>query len=118
MDMSGNLTMAGNVTAYSDERLKKDWAPLPSDFVPRLALVKSGTYTRTDSGDRQAGSSAQDWQVLLPEVVQAGADDNKTLALAYGNAALVSAIELAKDNVELRARIERLESLISLLIGD
>jgi hypothetical protein len=118
LDMSGNGTYAGNVTAYSDERLKKDWAPLAPDYVSRLALVKSGTYTRIDSGERQAGASAQDWQKLLPEVVTTNNDDDKTLALAYGNAALVSAIELAKDNVELRARIERLESLINKLIGD
>ena len=118
MDMSGNLTMAGNVTAYSDERLKKDWAALPADFVSRLAQVKSGTYTRIDSDERQAGSSPQDWQELLPEVVSVGVDEEQTLALAYGNAALVSAIELAKDSVELRARIERLESLIETLIGD
>lgn len=118
VDGSGNATFSGNVTAYSDERLKKDWAPLAPDYVSRLALVKSGTYTRIDSGERQAGASAQDWQKLLPEVVQTGADEAQTLALAYGNAALVSAIELAKDNVELRARIERLESIINKLIGD
>jgi hypothetical protein len=115
---AGNLTANGNVTAFSDERLKKDWAALPADFIKRLAAVKSGTYTRVDSGERQAGSSAQDWQALLPEVISEGADDNKTLALAYGNAALVSVVELAKDNLELRARIERLEALVEKLIGD
>jgi hypothetical protein len=98
---AGNLTAAGNVTANSDERLKKDWAALPADFIERLATTKSGTYTRTDSGDRQAGASAQDWQALLPEVVSVGSDDQKTLSLAYGNAALVSAIELAKRLLEL-----------------
>jgi hypothetical protein len=116
MDMSGNLTMANNVTAYSDERLKKDWAALPSDFVERLAKIKAGTYTRIDREERQAGVSAQDFQKLLPETVLA--DNEGTLSLAYGNAALVSAVELAKDNIELRARIERLESLINKLIGD
>lgn len=125
LDMSGNGTYAGNVTAYSDERLKKDWAALPADFIDRLATVKNGTYTRIDSGERQAGSSAQDWQALLPEVVSASNDEAQTLALAYGNAALVSAVELAKDNVDLRAqlkaqelRIAKLESLINQLIGD
>ena len=108
--------MANNVTAYSDERLKKDWAALPSDFVERLAKIKAGTYTRIDREERQAGVSAQDFQKLLPETVLA--DNEGTLSLAYGNAALVSAVELAKDNIELRARIERLESLINKLIGD
>jgi hypothetical protein len=108
---NGDMVAAGNVTAYSDERLKKDWAALPVDFIERLAAVKSGTYTRIDTNERQAGSSAQDWQGLLPEVVMAGADDDKTLSLAYGNAALVSAVELAK-------RVVRLEKIIEKLIGD
>ena len=111
-----NLTMSGNITAYSDERLKKDWAKLPSNFIEQLSKVKSGTYTRIDNDIRQAGSSAQDWQTLLPEVVIVSPDENKTLSLAYGNAALVSAVELAKEVVSLNARIARLENLVSKLI--
>ncbi len=108
MDMSGNLTMAGNVTAYSDEKLKKDWADLSDNFIERLAAVKAGTYTRIDSGERQAGSSAQDWQELLPEVVSE--DAAGTLALAYGNAAVVACVELAKSVVALRAEIKALRA--------
>jgi hypothetical protein len=109
---AGNLTAAGNVTAFSDERLKKDWTALPADFIERLATTKSGTYTRTDSGDRQAGASAQDWQALLPEVVSVGSDDQKTLSLAYGNAALVSAIELAKRLLELEKEFAVLKEAV------
>lgn len=116
MDMAGNLTMANNVTAYSDERLKTDWLELPADYVERLAEVKSGTYTRVDNQSRQAGSSAQAWLALLPEVVQVGGDEAKTLSLAYGNAALVSAVELAKKAVAQEARIKRLEELVSRLL--
>jgi hypothetical protein len=112
----GDMVAAGNVTAYSDERLKKDWTPISGGFVEELAKVKSGTYTRIDTDERQAGSSAQDWQKLLPEVVVAGADDDKTLTLAYGNAALVSAVELAKRVVEQDAKIARLEKLVAKLI--
>ena len=113
MDMSGNLTMAGNVTAYSDERLKKDWELLPADFVKNLALVKVGTFTRIDSNERQVGVSAQSLITLLPEAVQ---DDGEYLSVAYGNAALASAVELAKEVVSLNARIARLETLVSKLI--
>jgi len=116
MDMSGNLTMAGNVTAYSDERLKKDWASLPTDFIEHLAQVKSGTYTRIDSDERQAGVSAQGLQKFLPETVQT--DASGTLSVNYGSAALVSAVELAKEVVDLRKRVAHLESLINKLIGD
>jgi hypothetical protein len=114
----GSLTASGNIAANSDERLKKDWADLADDFVEQVAKVKAGTYTRIDSGERQAGSSAQDWQKLLPEVVHATEDEDKTLSLAYGNAALVAAVKLAQRVVEQDARIARLESLLDKLIGD
>lgn len=102
----------GNVTAYSDERLKTDWLSLPLDYVDQLSKVLSGTYTRTDTGFRQAGVGAQSLQKILPETVFEGVH----LSVAYGNAALVSAVELAKRVVEQEARIKRLESLIEKLI--
>jgi hypothetical protein len=105
----------GNVTAYSDERLKTDWSDVCAGFVEALAKVKSGTYTRTDTGARQAGVSAQSLQTVLPETVL---DEGPHLAVAYGNAAMVSAVELAKEVVDLRNRVAQLESLINKLIGD
>jgi hypothetical protein len=107
---NGDFTAVGTVTANSDERLKTDWTNLPADFLERLAGVKSGTYTRLDTGARQAGSSAQDWQKLLPEVVSVGDDEQGTLSLGYGNAALVAAVELAKVVVELRAEVQSLKA--------
>jgi hypothetical protein len=106
MDMSGNLTMAANVTAYSDERLKKDWSELPEDFVERLAAVKNGTYTRTDANMRQVGVGAQSLQELLPEAVL----DGEYLSVAYGNAALAACVELAKSVVALRAELNALRA--------
>lgn len=103
---NGNFTATGNVSAYSDERVKTDWAALPDTFIYDLARVKHGTYTRIDTGERQAGASAQDMQNLLAEVVHANADE--MLSLAYGNAALVSAIKLAQKFVELEARLAKL----------
>lgn len=115
MDMSGNLTMAGNVTAYSDETLKKDWLDLSTDFVEQLAKVKHGTYTRIDSGERQMGVSAQAMQKFAPEAVSK--DNQDKLSLAYGNAALVSAVELAKRVVNQEARIQQLETLIHSILN-
>ena len=107
-DTSGNFTAVGNVTAYSDERLKKNWRPVQEGLVEKLAQVKSGIYDRTDIEATQAGASAQDMQKLLAETVQTGEDG--TLSLAYGNAALVAAIELAKQVVELKKEIELLKA--------
>ena len=112
---TGSLTMSGNITAYSDERLKTDWGPVIESYVERLAAIKSGTYSRTDTGDRQAGISAQDCQKLLPEAVKQ--DDEGYLSIAYGNAALVSAVELAKRVVEQEERIKKLEALVEKLLA-
>jgi len=107
-DTSGNFVARGNVTAYSDERLKKDWSDLPADFLEQLAKVKHGTYTRTDSEERQMGVSAQDMKRFAPEAVME--DSEGKLSLAYGNAALVAAVKLAERVVALEARLAALEA--------
>ena len=105
-----NLVVSGNVTAYSDERRKTDWQNLPSDYVKRLAEVRSGTFLRSDGGsiERQTGVSAQSMENLLPESVSK--DEDGYLSLAYGNAAMVSAVELAKYVTALEQRISQLEA--------
>lgn len=102
--MAGSLTCTGNVTAYSDERLKKDWKPLPDNFVEELSKLLHGTYTRTDTEEEQAGVSAQQLQKLLAQVV--GVDpDSGYLTVAYGNAAMVAAIALAGEVVSLKREL-------------
>lgn len=111
-DMAGgNFTATGNVTAYSDERLKTDWdvGALWSDgLVQNLAYIKAGTYTRTDTGERQIGVSAQSLRTVMPEAVLEGKDG--MLSVAYGNAALVACVALAREVVQLRQRVEQLEA--------
>ena len=105
---SGNLTTNGNVTAYSDERKKKNWRHVTENYVEKLADVKAGVYDRTDTGISQVGVSAQSLQKILPEAVIE--DDNGFLSVAYGHAALASVVELAKEVVKLRAEIAELKS--------
>lgn len=107
-DQNGNMVAAGNVTAYSDERKKKNWRDLPTNFVDQLAWVKSGIYDRIDEDLTQVGVSAQSLQQILPEAVMVG-EDGDFLTVAYGNAALAAAVQLAKRCVELEARIAVLE---------
>lgn len=103
---TGDFVSSGNVTAYSDESLKTDWQDIADDFVERLAQVKSGTYTRIDTGVRQVGASAQSLQPLLPEAVTLAGDK---LSIAYGNAALAACIELAKAIVLLKQEVAALK---------
>ncbi|WP_157646732.1 tail fiber domain-containing protein [Burkholderia ubonensis] len=115
LDDSGNLQVTGaisaggtvtgsNLTASSDERLKKDWTPLAGDLIEQLARLKSGTYTRVDTGERHVGVGAQSLSKLLPEAVAENEDG--MLAVAYGHAALAICVELAKEIVRLRALLE------------
>ena len=108
---SGNVTAAGNVTAYSDERLKTNWRDMPDNFVARLANVKVGIYDRTDTKNMtQVGVSAQSLQEVLPQAVNTADNEMKTLSVSYGNAALASAVELAKYVTALEQRISQLEA--------
>lgn len=103
----GDWTAAGNITAYSDERLKTNWQTLPENFIEMLADVKMGTFDRIDSGQQQVGVGAQSLQVVMPLAVNSDAEG--MLSVAYGNAALASAVALAREVVELKARLAKLE---------
>jgi hypothetical protein len=104
---TGALTAVSMVSS-SDERLKTNWVYLPSDFVSRLADVKSGTFERISNGNREVGVTAQSLKELLPEAVVEG--ENGMLSVNYGAAALSAAIELAKEVKALRAEIAKLKA--------
>jgi hypothetical protein len=104
MDMSGNLTMAGNVTAYSDGRLKDNVATV-ANALDLVGQMRGVTYTRKDTGEAGVGVIAQEMLEVLPQVVQQGIGDDDTLSVAYGNlvGVLIEAIK------ELTARVAELE---------
>jgi hypothetical protein len=104
----GSFTSSGNVTAYSDERVKTNWRGYGPDFVERLAKIKHGTFDRTDTEITQDGVSAQSLQELLPYSVME--DTEGKLSVSYGNAALVAAVKLAERVVALEARLAALEA--------
>lgn len=108
---TGTLTSAGNFVANSDERLKTNWRPVRPDFLYCLADLKSGVYDRVDATMTQAGVSAQELRKILPEAVET--DDHGILSVAYGNAALVAAVELAKEVVALRAELTALKEKVN-----
>jgi hypothetical protein len=109
----GSMVAAGNVTAYSDEKLKKNWRDLPADFIEQLAQVKYGIYDRIDEdGLTQVGVSAQSLRNAMPHAVMKGLDD--TLTVAYGNAALTAAVALSQRVIAQEARISELERIAAL----
>jgi hypothetical protein len=113
LDSSSNLTVTGNVTAYSDDRVKTNWRELPVEFVTRLARVKHGVYDRIDeAGVTQVGVSAQALREVLPEAVLEASDATGMLSVAYGNAALTATVALAKEVVALKAELAALKARI------
>jgi hypothetical protein len=103
----GDIYATSNVTAYSDERVKTNWRGVGNDFIARLSGVKSGVYDRTDIEATQVGVSAQSLREVIPEAVMESAAGD--LSVVYGNAAMVSAVELAKEIVNLKREIEMLK---------
>lgn len=101
-DTSGNLTAAGNVTAYSDARLKENVQTI-RDAVNLVGRMRGVFYDRIDTGKPGVGVIAQEMQEIVPQVVIRNSDD--TLSVAYGNLVGVL-IEAVK---ELSARVEALE---------
>ncbi|MFU8777871.1 MAG: tail fiber domain-containing protein, partial [Roseovarius sp.] len=96
------LTAVGDVTAFSDARLKSDLERIP-DALAKVSRLTGYTFTRKDTGARQTGVIAQDVQQVLPEAVIECGDH---LALAYGNMVGLL-IEAIKD---LKAELEELKN--------
>ena len=101
MDMSGNLTMLNNITAYSDVRLK-DNIEVIEDALSKIQGIRGVTYTRNDLEDkekRHTGVIAQEVELVLPELVS---EDNSGIKnVAYGNMVglLIESIKELNDKV-------------------
>lgn len=99
---SGNFTATGNVTAYSDERLKSNIETI--DNALETVTKLRGVYFDKD-GERGTGVIAQEIQQVLPEVVVEPQEDDEYKSVAYGNivGVLIEAIK------ELKAEVEELK---------
>ena len=107
LDPSGNLTSTGNMTAYSDERLKDNIETLDGSKVLQMRGVSF-----TKNGEAGSGVIAQELELIASELVHTGDDEMGTKSVAYGN--LVGyLIENAKQQ---QAEIDELKSLIKTLL--
>jgi hypothetical protein len=105
-DASGNFVARGNVSAYSDKRLKTDIEPI-CDALDKVQQLNGVTFKRTDTGEFGTGLIAQDVEKVMNTAVQK--DDNGMLSVSYGNLVglLVEAIK------ELREEVEHLKQKIN-----
>jgi hypothetical protein len=97
----GGITASGNITAYSDIRIKANVETIP-DALDKLDQIRGVTYTRTDLDDKEqryAGVIAQEIEKVLPEAVRElgnikAVDYNATIGL------LIQAVKELRDEVE------------------
>jgi hypothetical protein len=96
---AGSILASGNITAYSDERLKSDVKTIENG-LNKVLQMRGVTFTK--DGERSLGVIAQEVQKVLPEVVFENTDENKTLSVAYGNIVglLIEAIKELKQEIE------------------
>ena len=106
-DTSGNFTARGNVTAYSDARLKTDVRNI-ENALDTVMKMRGVHYTRIDNGEKNIGFIAQELQQCVPDVVSTTLDGD-TLGVSYGNlvALLTEAIK------EQQKQIEELKALVT-----
>ena len=110
LDMSGNLTLAGDVTAFSDARVKTNVQTIENALDKTLAL-RGVSYNRTDSDDTRTkiGVIAQETLEVVPEVVNQ--DNSGMYNVSYGNmtALLIEAIKEQQAQIEdLKAEVKKL----------
>ena len=122
--MGTNIWTSGNVTAYSDARVKTNLEVIP-EAVDKVKSLTGYTFDRTDvtydeHGEaevpvRQTGIIAQDLLKVLPEAVTGGPtekDPDGHYSVAYGNLAglLIEAIKEQQQQIEdLKSEIESLK---------
>jgi hypothetical protein len=125
--VNGSVNSQGNVSR-SDVRLKEKIAPL-KNAMEALEAIPSVTFRWKSDGRESIGFIAQDVEKVFPQLVEADRKGYK--GVAYGNMVAVVAQalkeehartgrELARleaENVELRARLQRLEKVVANL-GD
>ena len=80
--LTGSITAGGNVTAYSDIRLKKNIHTLPN-VSESLRKINAVEFDRKDMKIHQLGFIAQNVQQYFPDLVTVAKDSMATLSLNY-----------------------------------
>lgn len=111
LHVAGTAYATGGFQNGSDIRYKHVLQDLALT-VAQVAAAPSFLFRWTDgtADGIQAGTSAQYWQQVLPQVVMESAG---RLSMQYDKAALAAAIAVAKSVIDHEERIKRLENMIS-----
>jgi hypothetical protein len=98
----GAVVATGDITAFSDRRLKQDIFPI-TNAMDKVMHLEGCTFSRIDTGKRQTGLIAQDVQDVLPEAVVE--NDDGMLSVAYGNLVGLLVQAIKEQQVQIDALI-------------
>lgn len=101
-NLNGDFTATGNVTAFSDERLKENVETIQG-ALDKVLQMRGVMYDK--DGERGTGVIAQEMQQVMPEAVM-DSGRGEYLSVAYGNLVGV----LIESIKELKAEIEELKN--------
>jgi len=103
INITGSGTFSGNVTAYSDKRLKEEIKVI-ENAVSKVKELRGVTYKDIKTKEVRTGVIAQEVEKVLPEAVVSN-ENTGMLSVAYGNM-----VGLLIESVkELTERVEDLE---------
>ena len=110
----GSITASGDITGNSDARLKTVERECYLT-LSQMSEVKAVDFTTLADGRKSSGVVAQDLAVILPRLVIEADNEDRTLSVAYGNAGVVLALNLARELAFERQRNDLLEQRLAAL---
>ena len=103
IDVSGRIVADADITAYSDERLKKDIKTIEGALDKTKAL-RGVEFTRIADDSKSIGVVAQELEEILPELVLTDDEGMKSVNYAQITGLLIEAVK------ELSAKVDKLEN--------
>jgi hypothetical protein len=102
LSVTGAVTASGDITAYSDSRLKEN-VEVIGNPIEKISKIRGVTFTRNDIENKEkrfSGVIAQEVLEVLPEVVAQG--ENGYYSVAYGNmiGLLIEAIKEQQKEID------------------
>jgi hypothetical protein len=107
-NLAGSFTATGDITAYSDARVKENIETL-SNALESVKQMRGVTYNKIGEEKQSIGVIAQELEEVVPQLVHTNEEGMKSVA--YGNitALLIEALKEQQEQIEeLKARLDGL----------
>ena len=107
-NLAGNFTATGDITAFSDARVKENIETLPN-ALESVKQMRGVTYNKIGEEKQSIGVIAQELEEVVPQLVHTNEEGMKSVA--YGNitALLIEALKEQQEQIEeLKAQLDGL----------